>query len=160
MADHGQCAGKEEWEKISSSTLNRFNNPSIFIFYFLQLPTLISKEGEALINPSPAPFPACPHCWIFPRSPSAARLGGDFTTDTHVQAKAFPCNLPNIHSLPWYLETFYFRMYSSWAAELGWDFLAGPALRPRGSSGLSCSGLSCCHQCLVCPQLLPPAPAL
>lgn len=67
-------------EKISSSTLNRFNN--LIFYFFCQLPPLTSKEGEAPINTSPAPSPAqhhsleypaaCPHCWIFSCFSSAA----------------------------------------------------------------------------------------
>lgn len=49
------------------------------------------------------------------------------TVGVHAETDLILCNLQNTNGLTRYLETFHFRIYSSWTAELGWHFLGSPA---------------------------------
>lgn len=116
------------------------------------------------LTPGPAvravPAAGQPHVFhLLSREAARARRRLHRTADIHAATDLFLCNVQNSNALTWYLETFRFRIHSSWTAELGWDFLDSLAARLRKSSDYSLplllSWMAClygrlCHQAWCC----------
>lgn len=133
----------------------------ILIIFFCQLPPLPSKEGEAPINTRPpnSPVQQCSlslllgilmfFTYCLERLPG--HWGDHCTADIHAETDHSPCHVQNTNGLTRYLETFHFRIYSRWTAELDWDFL--DSLAPHCNAekkAQTIHNLPCSHEWLVC----------